>query len=70
MAGNGRGLLAVENIATTSTWVGIGSAIFGALPQEVISAWVSGANGKTMMVLGIVFTIVRLIDFPTLFGRK
>jgi hypothetical protein len=66
MAGGGRGLLATQNISTASTWLGIGATIIGSLPQDLLSNWLSGSSGNTLMVFGAIITVVRLIDFPTL----
>ena len=78
MAGDGRGLLDSnaskslfngEAVTQTSTWVAIGSTILGAFPQETLDTMVSGANGKTMFWVGLAITIVKMINFKTLFKK-
>ena len=69
MAGAGRGLLATENLTTTSTWVGIVSTILGALPQDMVSDWLTGNSGKVLLFVGMAVTVARSIDFPTLFYK-
>lgn len=69
MAGGGRGLLNSEALTQTSTWVSVLSTILGLLPQETLDIMLSGANGKTMFWLGTAMSIIKLVNFKTLFGK-
>lgn len=69
MAGDGRGLLNTDAMTQTSTWVGLGSTILGVFPQETLDAMLSGASGKTMFWTGLIITVVKMINFKTLFGK-
>ena len=78
MPGDGRGLIDAKaskglfnNEATTqtSTWAAIGSTILGTFPQETLDLMLSGANGKTMFWVGLAISVVKFVNFKTLFGK-
>lgn len=69
MAGDGRGLFNSQATTETSTWVAIGSTILGTFPQETLDGMLSGASGKTMFWLGLAITVVKMINFKTLFKK-
>lgn len=69
MAGDGRGLLNTDAMTQTSTWVGLASTVLGVFPQETLDSMLSGASGKTMFWTGLIISVVKMINFKTLFGK-
>lgn len=64
-----KGLFNNEATTQTSTWFAIGSTILGTFPQETLDTMLSGANGKTMFWVGLAISVVKFINFKTLFGK-